>query len=399
MAAAVLEADGRRLCRNAGGANLTSGVASALLAAGRDEVGLFEVDEAALPAVVDALRPARAGARQPVSRPARPLRRAGADRRPLALHGLRAGARCDGDPQRRRSAGGVDRRRGAGRDHVRPGRRRRRPHDDAARRRLASGARAAAPGWSTRRSTSATWAAGAAPPAGSSGRGPRCAPPPFGRRAGSHGVPAGAAPRGRRRPAADSPACTTSTTPWRRGRLRGPRRLPGRDRGRPGAVLRGLRPVRADRRCPAGRRCCCWSRTRPATNEVIRTLAADAPPKTLLLALNDRIADGRDVSWIWDVDFEELVEQVDSVVGDRHAGGRDGAAAEVRRRLPRPDRRGAPARPMPWTPWAARTTPPPTCWPPTPPCSTCAGCSSSAAGAAVLGGGAELQSATCTPST
>jgi UDP-N-acetylmuramyl tripeptide synthase len=50
------------------------------------------------------------------------------------------------------------------------------------------------------------------------------------------------------------------------------------------------------------------------TNEVIRTLAADARPKTLLLALNDRIADGRDVSWIWDVDFEELVEQVDSVV-------------------------------------------------------------------------------------
>jgi len=26
----------------------------------------------------------------------------------------------------------------------------------------------------------------------------------------------------------------------------------------------------------------------------------------VLAALNDRIADGRDVSWIWDVDFEEL---------------------------------------------------------------------------------------------
>jgi UDP-N-acetylmuramyl tripeptide synthase len=50
------------------------------------------------------------------------------------------------------------------------------------------------------------------------------------------------------------------------------------------------------------------------TNEVIRTLAADPRPKTLLLALNDRIADGRDVSWIWDVDFEELAEHVDSVV-------------------------------------------------------------------------------------
>jgi UDP-N-acetylmuramyl tripeptide synthase len=49
-------------------------------------------------------------------------------------------------------------------------------------------------------------------------------------------------------------------------------------------------------------------------NEVIRTLAADERPKTVLLALNDRIADGRDVSWIWDVDFELLTPQVERVV-------------------------------------------------------------------------------------
>ncbi|HEY0389817.1 MAG TPA: MurT ligase domain-containing protein [Gaiellales bacterium] len=49
-------------------------------------------------------------------------------------------------------------------------------------------------------------------------------------------------------------------------------------------------------------------------NEVIRTLAGDARRKTLLVALNDRIADGRDVSWIWDVDFERLAPQVDRVV-------------------------------------------------------------------------------------
>jgi UDP-N-acetylmuramyl tripeptide synthase len=49
-------------------------------------------------------------------------------------------------------------------------------------------------------------------------------------------------------------------------------------------------------------------------NEVIRTLAADPLPKTLLVALNDRIADGRDVSWIWDVDFERLAPQVGRVV-------------------------------------------------------------------------------------
>ena len=49
-------------------------------------------------------------------------------------------------------------------------------------------------------------------------------------------------------------------------------------------------------------------------NEVIRTLAAEPARKTLVVALNDRIADGRDVSWIWDVDFEELVPQVAQVV-------------------------------------------------------------------------------------
>jgi len=41
-------------------------------------------------------------------------------------------------------------------------------------------------------------------------------------------------------------------------------------------------------------------------NEVVRTLVDAGVPPTLLVALNDRIADGRDVSWIWDVDFEPL---------------------------------------------------------------------------------------------
>lgn len=42
-------------------------------------------------------------------------------------------------------------------------------------------------------------------------------------------------------------------------------------------------------------------------------------PKTVLLALNDRIPDGRDISWIWDVNFESLVSIADKifVVGDR----------------------------------------------------------------------------------
>ena len=49
-------------------------------------------------------------------------------------------------------------------------------------------------------------------------------------------------------------------------------------------------------------------------NEVIRTLAAEPARKTLVVALNDRIADGRDVSWIWDVDFEDLVPQIAQVI-------------------------------------------------------------------------------------
>jgi UDP-N-acetylmuramyl tripeptide synthase len=43
-------------------------------------------------------------------------------------------------------------------------------------------------------------------------------------------------------------------------------------------------------------------------NEVLRALASDreAGKKRLLLLLNDRAADGEDVSWIWDADFEQL---------------------------------------------------------------------------------------------
>jgi UDP-N-acetylmuramyl tripeptide synthase len=49
-------------------------------------------------------------------------------------------------------------------------------------------------------------------------------------------------------------------------------------------------------------------------NEAIRTLLAGGPPTLALIALNDEIADGRDVSWIWDVDFEPLLDQLDRVV-------------------------------------------------------------------------------------
>jgi UDP-N-acetylmuramyl tripeptide synthase len=52
------------------------------------------------------------------------------------------------------------------------------------------------------------------------------------------------------------------------------------------------------------------------TNEVLRTLKLEAAggQLDLWIALNDRIADGRDVSWIWDADFELLAGRVRRVV-------------------------------------------------------------------------------------
>jgi lipid II isoglutaminyl synthase (glutamine-hydrolysing) len=45
-------------------------------------------------------------------------------------------------------------------------------------------------------------------------------------------------------------------------------------------------------------------------NEVLRTLALEPGSHDLLAVLNDNIADGRDVSWVWDADFELLAGRV-----------------------------------------------------------------------------------------
>jgi UDP-N-acetylmuramyl tripeptide synthase len=58
-------------------------------------------------------------------------------------------------------------------------------------------------------------------------------------------------------------------------------------------------------------------------NEVVRTLVDGRAPRVLVAALNDEIADGRDVSWIWDVDFEPLLPGLERLVV---SGGR---AAEL----------------------------------------------------------------------
>jgi lipid II isoglutaminyl synthase (glutamine-hydrolysing) len=74
-------------------------------------------------------------------------------------------------------------------------------------------------------------------------------------------------------------------------------------------------------------------------NEVVQTLLEGGAPSLLLVALNDAIADGKDVSWIWDVDLEPLLARTEKLIasGDRAAelgvrcvyGGLREAALEV----------------------------------------------------------------------
>ena len=47
-------------------------------------------------------------------------------------------------------------------------------------------------------------------------------------------------------------------------------------------------------------------------NEVLRIIS-NLSKVNLLIILNDKIADGRDVSWIWDTDWEILKNKVDNV--------------------------------------------------------------------------------------
>jgi lipid II isoglutaminyl synthase (glutamine-hydrolysing) len=74
-------------------------------------------------------------------------------------------------------------------------------------------------------------------------------------------------------------------------------------------------------------------------NEAIRTIVDGGAPSLAVVALNDAIADGRDVSWIWDVDFEPLIGGLERLVvtGERAAelalrfkyGGLDPDAIEL----------------------------------------------------------------------
>jgi UDP-N-acetylmuramyl tripeptide synthase len=74
-------------------------------------------------------------------------------------------------------------------------------------------------------------------------------------------------------------------------------------------------------------------------NEAVRTLVDGGAPRVVVVALNDEIADGRDVSWIWDVDFEPLLPGLGRLIasGARAAelalrfryGGLDRSAIEL----------------------------------------------------------------------
>ena len=62
-------------------------------------------------------------------------------------------------------------------------------------------------------------------------------------------------------------------------------------------------------------------------NQNLKIIEKDASPKAVSFFINDKEADGRDISWLWDIDFEELSRQEGCVV---FAGGIRGNDMQVR---------------------------------------------------------------------
>lgn len=62
-------------------------------------------------------------------------------------------------------------------------------------------------------------------------------------------------------------------------------------------------------------------------NQNLKIVAQDSQPKVVAFFINDKEADGRDVSWLWDIDFEELAQSGQMQV---FAGGIRGKDMQVR---------------------------------------------------------------------
>ncbi len=330
MAAAILARAGTPLVHNQAGANMAGGIASTLLAAARPgggiagELGLFEVDELWLEPVAAQLHPRaillgnlfrdqldRYGELETIADRWAQAARTGPARSSQLV--LNADDPLIADLGRERDEVlyfGVedDSLALAGMAHA--------PMPSTA----AAAARhmCSTPSTSvTSATTTARAAAGPGHPGGARhGRRPR-------RRAG--GALRAAHPRRRSRGRTGAcPASTTSTTRSRPRRLQRALEVPL------ASIVAGLQATRAafgraetvtlELSADAGRDAGAAPARRelrillvknPAgANEVLRTLALEPGRARLLGVLNDNIADGRDVSWIWDADFELLAGRV-----------------------------------------------------------------------------------------
>ncbi len=347
MAAAIL-APTTRLAHNASGANLVSGIASTLLEARDAELGLFEVDEGALPEVARRLHP-------------KALLLANLFRDQLDRYGelehiaARWRETVASLPESLLVVNGDDPQVGdLGRD---------RPHslvfgiDDPAHARL-SLQHAADSKYCLRCGTPYDYAAAYVGHLGDY-RCPRCghARPPLDVAARSielHGLDGSAftlsAPRGEARIELQLPGLYNVYNALAAASLA---LALGREPADAAAGLAQFSPAfgRFERIEIGDRRLLMLLVKNPAgANEVIRTLVEGGAPSTAVIALNDEIADGRDVSWIWDVDFEPLVPGLDRLIatGSRAAelalrfayGGLDRSRIEVEPSLERALDRG-----------------------------------------------------------
>jgi UDP-N-acetylmuramyl tripeptide synthase len=337
MAAEILRPR-HRLAHNAAGANLVSGVASALLSAGDAELGLFEVDEAALPELVRRLRP-RAVCLGNLFRDQ--LDRYGelelvAERWRDAVAGLPEEAQLvynADDPQLaavgEAHPGGV----AFGLDDPRLAR--------------PSLQHAADSKYCVRCGTPYVYAAAYVGHLGEyrCPRGDHSRPPlaVAAREVELYGLERASfrldTPEGSRRVELRLPGLYNVYNAVAAAALT---RALGAQLDEIGAGLERFSAAfgRFERIAVGGRRVLLLLVKNPAgANEAVRTLVDGGAPRVVVVALNDEIADGRDVSWIWDVDFEPLLPGLERLVasGTRAAelalrfryGGLDPEAIEL----------------------------------------------------------------------